>query len=123
MVDPMMPNIDPRTMRNMMAKMGMKSTEIDASRVVIESEGKNIVITNPQVTRIEMQGTVSFQIAGNVSEESTEASAPIEITEDDIKTVSDNTGITDQEKIKEALEAENGDIAKAIIRLKEDVDK
>jgi nascent polypeptide-associated complex subunit alpha len=62
----MMPNMDPRTMRNLMAKMGIKSTEVPASRVVIESEGKNIVITSPQVTRIEAQGVSSFQISGEI---------------------------------------------------------
>ena len=30
----MMPNIDPRKMRDMMAKMGIKSTEIPASKVI-----------------------------------------------------------------------------------------
>lgn len=113
----MMPNIDPRTMKNMMAKMGIKSSDIDASRVVIETGEKNIVITNPQVTKIEAQGTVSFQIAGEISEEAAKQE-PIEITEDDIKTVSEQTGITDTEKIREALIEENGDIAGAIILLK-----
>ena len=74
----MMPNIDPRTMKNMMAKMGIKSTEIPASKVVIESDGKNIVITNPQVTMIEAQGTTSFQISGDVTEQ--KAHVEVEIT-------------------------------------------
>lgn len=112
----MMPNIDPRTMRNMMAKMGIKSTEIAASKVTIESEGKNIVITNPQVTMIEAQGTKSFQISGEVSEQ--EAHVVIEITADDVDMVAASTGISDKEKIMEALKAENGDIARAILKLK-----
>lgn len=117
----MMPNVDPRQMKNLMAKMGMKSTEIEANRVVIESHEGNIVITNPQVTKIEMQGTISFQIAGEVSEEQPKTdSTPIEITDEDIQTVSENTGITDKDRIKEALESENGDIAKAIIKLREE---
>jgi alpha-NAC-related protein len=103
-------------MRNMMAKMGIKSTEIPASRVTIESEGKNIVITSPQVTRIEAQGTTSFQISGEVSEQ--EAHVIVEITADDVDTVAASTGITDKEKIMEALKEEDGDIARAILRLK-----
>ena len=43
----MMPNIDPRQMKAMMAKMGIKSTELPATKVTIESEGKSIVITSP----------------------------------------------------------------------------
>jgi nascent polypeptide-associated complex subunit alpha len=112
----MMPNIDPRTMRNMMAKMGIKSTEIPASRVIIETDGKKIIITSPQVTQIDAQGVSSFQISGNISEEE----AKMEITADDIDTVAASTGIEDREKIAAALEEENGDIARAILRLKKD---
>lgn len=112
----MMPNLDPRAMKNLMAKMGIKSTEIQASKVVIESGSKNIVITNPQVTKIEAQGETSFQISGQVKEQN--AVVDVEITEDDINTVSVATGIDDKEKISEALKMENGDIARAILRLK-----
>jgi nascent polypeptide-associated complex subunit alpha len=115
----MMPNMDPRTMKNLMAKMGIKSSEISASRVVIESDGKNIVITNPQVTKIEAQGVTSFQVVGQISEEEA-AGAIAEITEEDVSTVSEQTGITDKDKIKKALLEEKGDIAAAIIRLKEE---
>ena len=114
----MMPNIDPRTMRNMMAKMGIKSTEIPANKVTIESEGKNIVITSPQVTMIEAQGTTSFQISGEVSEQ--QANVQLEITQDDVDTVAASTGISDKEKIMEALKSEDGDIARAILRLKKE---
>lgn len=110
----MMPNMDPRAMRSLMAKMGIKSSEIAATKVTIELEGKQIIVSNPQVTRIEAQGVLSFQVTGDVSEVD---SYKAEITEDDIKTVSDQTGITDQKRVRDALEAENGDIAKAIIRL------
>ncbi len=103
-------------MKNLMAKMGIKSTEIPATKVTIESEGKNIVITNPQVTKIEAQGTSSFQVSGEISEE--DASVVIEITPDDIDTVAASTGISDKEKIESVLKEENGDIARAILRLK-----
>ena len=100
----MMPNIDPRTMKNMMSKMGIKSEEIDASRVVIETPEKDIIIEDPQVTRIEMQGTTSFQISGNVTE--VEKSAEVKVTDSDIDFVSERTGINDREKIRRALEKE-----------------
>jgi nascent polypeptide-associated complex subunit alpha len=112
----MMPNIDPRQMKAMMAKMGIKSTEIPASKVIIESEGKSIIISSPEVTKIEAQGSVSFQISGEVSEQ--EEHVAIEITADDIDMVSQSTGIKDREKIEETLKEENGDIARAILKLK-----
>lgn len=109
----MMPNIDPRTMKNMMAKMGIKSSEIDAERVVIETGSANIIISNPQVTKIEAQGTVSFQISGEISE-SAKTDAKVEITDEDIDLVSQQTGVTDKAWIKEKLLEENGNIAKTI---------
>lgn len=112
----MMPNIDPRTMRNMMAKMGIKSTEIPAAKVLIEAGEKTIVISNPQVTRIEAQGTVSFQISGDVTEQQTHIE--VEISQDDIDVVAASSGVSDPEKVMAALKAEDGDIARAILRLK-----
>ena len=108
--------MDPRALKSMMAKMGIKSSEVSASRVVIETGDKNIVITNPQVTRIEAQGNVSFQIAGDVQERV--QIAAVEITEDDIKMVMERTGVTDRDRALKALQAANGDIAQAIIVLK-----
>ena len=51
----MMPNIDPRTLKNMMSKMGIKSEDVKSHKVIIECEDKDIVIDMPQITKIEMQ--------------------------------------------------------------------
>ncbi len=114
----MMPNMDPRQLKNMMAKMGIKTSEIDASAVVIHCSDKDIVISSPQVTRIEAQGTVSFQIAGDVSEN--EKLVSVEITDEDVKTAMEQSGVDDPEKVRQALQDANGDIAEAIMKLKKD---
>lgn len=111
----MMPNMDPRTMKNLMARMGIKSSEVSAKRVIIESDGKNIIIDNPQVTRIEAQGAISFQVVGEVSEST--AVEPPSITEEDIDMVAEKTGVSDRDLIRNKLMEENGDIAKAILDL------
>lgn len=111
----MMGGMDPRAMKGMLAKMGIKTIDIDASRVIIECGDRNIIIDNPEVTQIEAQGQKSFQIAGAVSEQ--EKKVIMEVTEDDIKMVMDKTGITDKEKVKQALISTNGDIAQAILDL------
>jgi nascent polypeptide-associated complex subunit alpha len=111
----MMPNMDPRALKSMMAKMGIKSTEIDAQKVTIETGSTKIVITEPQVTKIEAQGTVSFQVSGNITE--AEKDMEVTITQEDIDLVSERTGITDKALIKEKLLEDNGDIAKAILDL------
>ena len=114
----MLPNMDPRTMKTMLAKMGIKTEEIDAIRVVIESSDKTIVIENPQITKISAQGAISFQVAGNVTEEAKKIK--MEITDDDVKLVMENTGIKDEQRVRDALENSNGDIAAAILELKKD---
>lgn len=113
----MMPNIDPRTLKSMMDRMGIKSSEIAADSVVISCADKRILIKNPQVTRIEAQGVVSFQISGDISETEPEQQK-VEITDDDIDTVMRQSGISDRSAAERALEESNGDIAEAIINLK-----
>lgn len=114
--DGMMPNMDPRAMKNMLAKMGIRTQEVDALRVVIECGDKDIVVDSPQVTRIEAQGTVSFQVAGSVSETPKTIARP-EITEEDIKLVMEKSGVKDEEEARAALEGAGGDIAEAILNL------
>lgn len=105
-----MPGIDPKQMKRMMQQMGIKNTEIAATRVVIETDEGNLIISSPQVTEIEMQGQKSFQIVGNVSKEE-------KTSEDDIKLIVEQTGATD-EQAAAALKEANGDIAEAILKLK-----
>ncbi|MEM3227753.1 MAG: nascent polypeptide-associated complex protein [Candidatus Micrarchaeaceae archaeon] len=115
----MMPNIDPRKLKSMMDQMGIKSSDVDASRVVISCPDKEIVINSPQVTRIEMQGHVQFQVEGEVEEKVSGAlSQHAEISEEDIKLVQEKTGKS-AEEARKALENAGGDIAKAILDLSE----
>ena len=111
----MMPNVDPRALKEMMAKMGIKTSEIAAQSVTIHCADKDIVIGSPQVTRIEAQGTVSFQIAGNVEEKT--RLVKTEITEEDIRIVMEKTGVRDPVRVRSALENSDGDIAGAILSL------
>jgi nascent polypeptide-associated complex subunit alpha len=112
----MMPNVDPRQLKRMMDSMGIKSSEIDAQRVVIEGKDKDIIIENPQVTQIDAQGSRSFQVQGEVKEVD---KVKMEISDDDVKLVMEKAGISDPEKARFALEESNGDIAGALINLKE----
>ena len=86
----MMPNMDPRAMKSMMAKMGIKSEEISAIRVTIECEDRQVVITSPQVTKIEMQGVTSFQVTGDISEN--QKVIELTVSDDDIALVQEKTG-------------------------------
>ena len=112
----MMPNMDPRQLKRMLDSMGIKSMEIDAERVIIEGRERDIIIEQPQVTAIEAQGTRSFQVVGSIREVD---KARAEISDDDVELVAAQSGIGDRDKAREALEEANGDIAAAILKLKE----
>ncbi len=104
----MIPGINPKKMKKMMSKMGISQEEIPANRVIIEQEDKNLVIEEPEVLKVSMQGKETFQISGNIKEET--------ITEQDIKQVANKTGCS-EEKAKKTLEQVDGDLAEAILKL------
>ena len=105
----MFPGMNPKLMKQAMQKMGIKQEELDAEEVIIKLKDKKLVIKNPNVSKINMQGHETFQITGDVSEESS-------YNEDDIKTVMEQTECSEEEA-KEALEKYD-DIAEAILNLK-----
>ncbi len=109
-----MPNMDPRALKSMMERMGIRSDEVDAEEVLIKCRETTIRITNPTVTRISAQGNISFQVSGSISQFD---NVRIEINEEDIKMVMENTGASETE-VRSVLEETNGDIAEAIVRLK-----
>jgi nascent polypeptide-associated complex subunit alpha len=101
--------MNPKKMQAMMKQLGIQQEEIDAKRVIIERDSGNIVIDNPSVTKVEMQGNATWQIAGDAKEE--EAG----ISEEDVKLIAEKTGKS-EEDARKALE-ETGDIAEAILKL------
>jgi len=105
-------NINPKQIQGVMKKMGISQEPIDAKRVIIELEDKNIVIDEPSVTKVMMQGQETWQIAGESREESTE-----KFNDGDVEMVMEKTSKTEQE-VRDFLEKNNGDIALAIMELK-----
>ncbi|MEM3091243.1 MAG: nascent polypeptide-associated complex protein [Candidatus Pacearchaeota archaeon] len=104
--------LNPKKMQEIMKKLGMNQEEISASRVIIEGvEGKNIIIENPSISKISIQGNESFQISGDVFEVDNK-----KIQEDDIKTIIEKTGVSEKDA-KRALQEANGDLVDAIMRL------
>ncbi len=102
-------NLNPKKMQAVMKQMGISQEEIDALRVVIEKQdGNKLVINNPSVVKIKMQGQESLQISGDIEEESG-------ISESDIKIVMEKTGCSKAEA-KRSLQ-ETGDLAESILNL------
>jgi len=104
--------INPKQMQGMMKKMGIAQNEILAEKVVIhKKDGSKIIIEDPSVLKVTMQGQASYQISGTEKEES----AKEEISENDIKMVMEKTGCT-KEKAKKSLEKTH-DLAESILEL------
>lgn len=119
---------DPKKLASMMRQMGIKTSNISANRVVIEkSDGTFLVIENPELIEITMQGQRSYQLSGNVREESLNPYADAkskdstsqqhnEPTEEDIELVMQAANTT-REKALEALKQSKGNVAQAIVDL------
>ena len=75
---------------------------------------KELVIKNPQVSKVNMMGQETFQISGEVEER--ELSTTPDISQEDVKTVMEQAHVSEQEARK-AIEDANGDLAEAIITL------
>ncbi len=124
-----------RQTRRRMQQQGIEMDQIDATRVIIESQDKTLVIDQPEVILMKQMGQEMYQIIGDAEEyssgeftieegvdakslEPTEdtISKPV-ITENDIMLVAAQANV-DKEEANAALIDSDGDIAKAIIYLK-----
>ena len=104
-----MGGLDPRKVNSMMKQMGISNKELPAKKVIIELEdGTKLIIEEPGVTEITMQGQKSYQVTGEVSEQK-----KLTIPDEDIEMVANEANIS-KEKAKELLKKTNGDIAEAI---------
>ncbi|MEF8780585.1 MAG: nascent polypeptide-associated complex protein [Haloferacaceae archaeon] len=127
--------MNPRKMKQMMKQMGIDVTEIDATEVVVRTEEEDLVFDAPQVTRMDAQGQQTYQIVGEPSRRETgetaaegtdesgdadgaasELEADDDIPDSDVAIVAERAGASEA-AAREALEAEDGNLAAAISRL------
>jgi nascent polypeptide-associated complex subunit alpha len=104
--------INPRQIEKAMKRMGIQTVSVEADEVIIKTPEKDIVIKNPQVSRVNMMGQDTFQITGDVEEKESEW-----FDGEDIETVVSQTGASKEEAI-EALR-ETNDLATAIMKIKQ----
>jgi len=101
--------LNPKKMQAMMKQMGIHQEDIEASRVIIERPEGNLVISDPQVAKVTMQGQVTWQIVGEAVEEG--------VSSGDIEMIMEQTGV-DEDSARSALDESGGDLAEAIMKLK-----
>jgi len=118
-----------------MKQMGIDVTELDAEEVVIRTADEELVFSDVQVTRMDAQGQETYQVVGEpeVNEAGAGSAGAVEagdesaadesadegdatIPENDVELVATRAGVSKGDA-REALEAEDGDLAAAISRL------
>lgn len=124
-----------RQMRRKMTQQGIDMEPVDATRVIIEGAEKSLIIEQPEVIKMKQAGQEIYQIIGQAEEvspesisiESDETILELEpgeesevkptITENDIMLVATQANV-DKKEAESILKECNGDIAKAILLLK-----
>jgi nascent polypeptide-associated complex subunit alpha len=111
--------MNPREAKRMMQRMGMSMDNVqDVQQVIIKTSSKDIIIEQPEVAILHMQGQKVFQVVGGtITEKTPERATPkLVVAEEDVQLVADQTGKSTEEARK-ALEECEGDLAKAILLL------
>ena len=114
----MIPGMKPKKMKQMerqMKKMGMKMDDVEGvEEVIIRCRDKDIIISPAEVNIMNVMGSDTYQITGNVREE--EKEIVLEINDEDIELVANQVGVS-KEVAEDALKEANGDLAEAIMKL------
>jgi len=107
--------ISPREARRLMQRMGMSTSPMDVQEVIFRTKEKELIIENPEVAVLEVQGQRIFQIVGGkITEKALERK--ISVPEEDVQLVAQQAKVS-LEQARAALEQTNGDLAQAILLL------
>ncbi|MDO8625745.1 MAG: nascent polypeptide-associated complex protein [Candidatus Diapherotrites archaeon] len=103
-------------MPKLLKQFGIQNEELKATRVIFETPDGRIVIDAPQVTAMKMSGQMIYSVMGDARKETAAFS------DEDVDMVATGAGVS-KEKAREALTKTAGDIAEAIVKIKESKSK
>ncbi|MHA1670922.1 MAG: nascent polypeptide-associated complex protein [Promethearchaeota archaeon] len=122
-----------RQMRRRMQQQGIDMEQVEATRVIIEGQNKTLIIDQPEVILMKQMGQEIYQVMGDAHEASQGEEIIIEpdqdeellfqdkvkitISENDVMLVATQANV-DNEEARAVLTDCEGDIAKAILFLK-----
>ena len=111
-----MRRMNPREAKRMMQRMGMNMGAMpEVEQVVFKTSTKEIIVENPEVTVMEMQGQKIFQVMGErITEKALEKA--VKIPEEDVQLVATQANVS-PDRARAALEQTKGDLAQAILLL------
>ncbi|MEM4239735.1 MAG: nascent polypeptide-associated complex protein [Candidatus Woesearchaeota archaeon] len=104
--------MNPKDLAKAMKRLGIQQEELEAHEVIIRLPDKDLVFSDPQVTKVNAMGQLSFQVTGEPEERLRE---PV-VSEEDVKTVMEQAKV-DREKAMAAIKEHKGDLAGAILEL------
>ena len=105
--------MNPAKMKQMMKQMGISIDEIsNVEQVIIRTPEVDIVFNDANVTVMNAQGADTYQVVGTPEK----VPRKLEIPDDDVRLVAEQTGVSEAEARK-ALEKAKGDLAEAILAL------
>lgn len=107
-----------RQMQQMMKQMGIQQQDLPATKVEIYFEDRKLVIEPAQVAAVNAMGQKTFQVTGTAQEVPLEIDSSVDISDEDVRTVADQTGKSADEA-RAAIEEADGDLAAAIMKLQE----
>jgi len=108
--------MNPKQLNQMMKTMGISVKNIDnVKKIIIQTDTKEYVFDDAEVTVMEVKGQKTYQIVGNPKIRDSTAKKE-DTLKDDVKLIMDQTGKTEAEARK-ALQETNGDLAEAILKL------
>jgi nascent polypeptide-associated complex subunit alpha len=121
--------MNPRKMKQMMEQMGIDMEDIDAQEVIIRTPEKELVFDDAEVQLMEAQGQKTYQVVGEpesrelgsgegsaAADDADESGSDSGVDEDDVELVAMRAGV-DEDTAREALEANDGDLADAVDEL------
>jgi len=109
--------VNPREAKRMMQRMGMSMDSIpEVNQVIVKTVTKDIIIDEPEVAILNMQGQKIYQVMGGRVSEKAVVAEKLTIPDEDVQLVAGQTGKS-VEEARRALEESSGDLAKAILLL------
>ncbi len=111
-----MRRINPREAKRLMKRMGLNMGALpDVQQVIMKTRTKEIIIEQPEVAVMDMQGQKIFQVTGEkIVEKAIESE--VTIPEEDVQLVAQQAKVS-VEEARTALEQTKGDLAQAILLL------
>ncbi len=124
--------MNPRKMQQMMKQMGIDVDELDVEEVIIRTADEELYFSDAQVTKMDARGQETYQVVGSPDsrEKGSGDAGAIEsgdadddagdagIPDDDVELVAMRAGVP-EDQAREALEANDGDLAAAVSELEE----